>query len=70
MKLPEKLLMFKGNAEFQEKIELLKVKYPLLKRLYEQDVCYESMPECPIKRQVEKELGIIGWESTPIYKKL
>ena len=58
--------MIKANKDFQEKMEKLKEKYPLLKTLYEQGVTYETLPDCLIKRQIDKELGIVGWEMVPI----
>ena len=58
----------KCNAEFQKKYDMLKKKYPVLQKLYEQGVTYEDMIDCPIRRQINEELGIIGFELTPIYK--
>jgi phage I-like protein len=54
-------------AEFQAKMEELRKKFPLLETLYAQGAAYETMTDCPIRQQIDQELGIVGWELSPIY---
>ena len=55
------------HPDFQQELERLKKKYPLIQTLYNQGKPYETWPKCELKRQVDLELGIIGWKSVPIY---
>jgi len=56
------------DETFQAKYDALKKKYPLLQTLSDQGVTYEQLPDCKIKHEIDQELGITGYKTSPVYQ--